>query len=52
LTDVAGAGVVSEVTATALVRLHNMLGRAYLAANLPFHKLVVRSMLSKAADPS
>ncbi|MDB5479394.1 MAG: hypothetical protein JWO83_447 [Caulobacteraceae bacterium] len=45
--DVVGAGVVREVTATTLVRLHNLLGRAYLTAILPFHKLIVRSMLSK-----
>jgi Protein of unknown function (DUF2867) len=49
--DVVGAGVVSEVTATTLVRLNNLLGRAYLAAILPFHRLVVRSMLSRVADP-
>jgi hypothetical protein len=45
--DVVGAGGVSEVTATTLVRLNNRLGRAYLAAILPFHKLIVRSMLSQ-----
>ena len=45
--DVLGAGVVSEVTATTLVRLNNLLGRAYLTGILPFHKLVVRSMLRK-----
>ena len=47
--DVAGAGLVSEVTATTLVRLNNVLGQAYLTAILPFHKLIVRSMLSKVA---
>ena len=48
--DVVRAGVVSEVTATTLVRLNNLLGRAYLTAILPFHKVVVRSMLSQVAD--
>ncbi|HLZ84703.1 MAG TPA: DUF2867 domain-containing protein [Caulobacteraceae bacterium] len=47
--EVAGAGGVSEVTATTLVRLNNRLGRAYLAAILPFHNLIVRSMLSRVA---
>jgi len=50
--DVARAGVASEVTATTLVRLNNVLGRAYLTAILPFHKLIVRSMLSRVADPT
>jgi hypothetical protein len=45
--DVARAGGFSEVTATTLVRLNNRLGRAYLATILPFHKLIVRSMLSR-----
>jgi hypothetical protein len=48
--DVVGAGVVSEVTATTLVRLNNLLGLAYLTAILPFHKLIVRSMLRRVAD--
>jgi hypothetical protein len=34
-----------EVTATTLVLTHNRLGRAYLAAILPFHRLIVRSVL-------
>jgi hypothetical protein len=44
--DVAGTGVVSEVTATTVVRLHNLLGRIYLTTILPFHKMIVRSSLS------
>ena len=47
MVDVVGAGGLSEVTATTLVRLHNLLGWAYLTAILLFHKLIVRSMLSK-----
>ncbi len=48
--DVAAAGSGSEMTATTLVRQHNLLGRIYLTAILPFHKLIVRAMLSQAAD--
>jgi hypothetical protein len=48
--DVAGAGGASEVTATTLVRFRHPLGRVYLTAILPFHKLIVRSMLKKVSD--
>ena len=37
-----------RVTATTLVRTHNLLGRAYLAVVLPFHRLIVRSLLRHA----
>jgi hypothetical protein len=47
--DVAATGVAREVTATTLVRMNNRLGRAYLTAILPFHKLVVRAMLADVA---
>ena len=47
--DVAAAGAASEVTATTLVRRHNLLGRAYLTTILPFHKLIVRASLSGVA---
>jgi hypothetical protein len=36
-----------DVTATTLVLTHNRLGRAYLAAILPFHRLITRSMLAQ-----
>jgi len=36
-----------DVTATTLVLTHNRLGRAYLAAILPFHRLITRSMLGQ-----
>jgi hypothetical protein len=36
-----------EVTATTLVLTHNRLGRIYLAAILPFHRLITRSMLGQ-----
>jgi hypothetical protein len=47
--DVAGAGHGQRVTATTLVRTHNLLGRAYLAVILPFHRLIVRRMLRQVA---
>lgn len=37
-----------EITGTTLIRTHNLLGRAYLAAVLPFHHLIVRAMLRRA----
>lgn len=37
-----------KVTATTLVKTHNALGRAYLAVVLPFHRLIVRSLLRHA----
>jgi hypothetical protein len=45
--DVSARDGTSEITATTLVRTNNFLGRIYLAAILPFHKLVVRSALSR-----
>ena len=47
--DVATAGAGQQVTATTLVRTHNWLGRTYLAVILPFHRLIVSSMLRRAA---
>lgn len=38
-----------QITTTTLVRTHNLLGRTYLAAVLPLHRLVVRAMLAHAA---
>ncbi len=49
IVDAAGDG--RFVTATTLVRTHNLLGRAYLAAVLPFHRIIVRSMLRKLLEP-
>lgn len=39
----------SRITLTTLVRRHNALGRLYLAVIMPFHKLIVRSMLLRIA---
>jgi len=47
--DVAESGGTSQVTATTLVRLHNLLGRTYLAAILPFHRIIVRALLEQMA---
>ena len=38
-----------RVTATTLVLTHNLLGRIYLAIILPFHRLIVPSMLRQVA---
>ncbi|MBR0719723.1 DUF2867 domain-containing protein [Bradyrhizobium liaoningense] len=43
--DVGRAATGRQVTATTLVLTHNLLGRAYLTLIMPFHKLVVRSMM-------
>jgi hypothetical protein len=45
--DVAAEAGGCRVTATTLVLTHNLLGRAYLAIILPFHRLIVPSMLRK-----
>jgi hypothetical protein len=47
--DVAAAGDRRRVTATTLVLTHNLLGRTYLALILPFHRLIVPSMLRQVA---
>jgi Protein of unknown function (DUF2867) len=47
--DVTASGQRQQVTATTLVRTHNWLGRAYLAIILPFHRLVVRTLLRQVA---
>jgi Protein of unknown function (DUF2867) len=42
-----GAG--QQVTATTLVRTHNLLGRLYLAMVLPFHRVIVPALLAQVA---
>jgi hypothetical protein len=37
---------------TTVVRRHNLLGRIYLAAILPFHRLIVPAMLARATGAS
>jgi hypothetical protein len=41
-----------QVTATTLVLTHNWLGRAYLTAILPFHRLIAKSMLGQISQAS
>jgi hypothetical protein len=48
--DVASSGHGQRVTATTLVLTHNLLGRVYLAIILPFHRLIVRTMLRQVAQ--
>jgi len=50
--DVAPSSPRRQVTATTLVKTHNLLGRAYLAVVLPFHRLIVRSLLRHAFPSS
>lgn len=50
--DVAGETTLRHVTLTTLVRTNNLLGRAYLALIVPFHKLVARSMMGRIAEPA
>ncbi len=53
--DITDAGNTRRVTATTLVLTHNLLGRSYLAIILPFHRLIVSSMLRHVAcqvDPA
>ena len=43
--DVAPADGGRDVTTTTIVLTHNWLGRAYLAAIMPFHRLIAKTML-------
>ncbi|SEO22061.1 DUF2867 domain-containing protein [Bradyrhizobium sp. OK095] len=49
--DVAGDAASRQVTSTTLVRTNNLLGRSYLTLIMPFHKLVVRSMMGCIVEP-
>jgi hypothetical protein len=48
--DVAATEAGQQVTTTTLVLTHNLLGRAYLAVILPFHRLIARVMLQQVAS--
>jgi hypothetical protein len=48
--DVGAGASGPQVTVTTLVLTHNWLGRTYLATIMPFHRLVVRSMLQRLPD--
>ena len=45
IVDVTGNLPDRQVTATTLVMTHNLLGRAYLATIMPFHRIIVPAML-------
>lgn len=45
--DVAAVASGRRLTATTLVKTHNLLGRVYLAAILPFHRVISRVMLQR-----
>ncbi|MCO6180311.1 DUF2867 domain-containing protein [Ciceribacter sp. RN22] len=50
--EVASAGTVgSKVSVTTLVKRHNTLGRLYILAVTPFHRLIVRTTLGRLAGP-
>jgi hypothetical protein len=40
-----------RVMATTLVRTHNLFGRTYLKAVMPFHRIIVPAMLRQVARP-
>lgn len=46
--DIGAIGAGRQVTATTVVKTHNLLGRVYLLTVLPFHRLIVRDMLRRA----
>ncbi|WP_413988327.1 DUF2867 domain-containing protein [Labrys okinawensis] len=48
--DVSAPSAPRKVTLTTVVLTHNLLGRAYLAAVLPFHRIVARAMLQQVAE--
>lgn len=40
----------SRITLTTAVATHNWIGRGYLTLIMPFHKLIVRSMVKQLAE--
>jgi hypothetical protein len=50
IVDVTGSVTDRQVTATTLVRTHNLLGRVYLATIMPFHRIIVPAMLRQVPD--
>jgi hypothetical protein len=48
--DVLPAGSGREVTATTLVLTHNLLGRAYLTAIMPFHRMIAKTLLKQVCQ--
>lgn len=50
IVDVSGTAPGRQVTATTLVKTHNLLGRVYLAVIMPFHRMIVPAMLRQVPD--
>ena len=48
IVDISPRSEGSRITATTIVRTHNRLGRFYLAAILPFQRLILRTILTRA----
>lgn len=48
--DLSASDEERRVTGATLVRTHNLLGRTYLAVVLPFHRVILKSMLRQAAE--
>ena len=49
--DVALVDGRQRVTATTIVKTHNLFGRSYLAIILPFHRIIARAQVRQAAMP-
>lgn len=47
--DLADDGDEQAVTISTIIERHNWLGRAYLATILPFHRLILRTVLARVA---
>jgi len=47
--NVSAADAGSQLTVTTVVHCHNLLGRAYIFAIAPFHRMVVKASLRRAA---
>lgn len=52
IVDVSGTAPDRQVTATTLVKTHNLLGRVYLMTIMPFHRIIVPAMLRQIAAPA
>jgi hypothetical protein len=50
IVDVAPADLGLDVTATTLVLTHNSLGRAYLSAIMPFHRMIAKTLLKQVCQ--
>jgi hypothetical protein len=48
----ATGGTTHRITATTLVHRNNWLGRIYLATVMPFHKVIVPTLLARLATGS